>query len=84
MESQLEQMTRVVLYGVSTSMVGGRYGMRLDGVRAGTRTYKTYATALAKALEFAKTVHSDWTDLWMGRSWHFVYEAEPEGTDKGT
>ncbi len=80
----MEQMTRVVTYGVAVNMVGGRYGMRLNGKRAGSRTFKSYETALAKALEFAKAVHYDWTDKWMGRSWHFIYEAEPKGTDKGT
>ena len=79
----IEQMTRIITYGVTVNMVG-RFGMRVDGMRAGGRTYKSYETALAKALEFAQAVHFDWTDKWMGKSWHFIYEAEPKGTDKGT
>ena len=68
--------TVIVKYGAKTGMIGGRFGIMLDGTQSSYHTFKTKETAENKALEMAQHCHRDFYQDCNDTNYHFEFKLE--------
>jgi hypothetical protein len=70
----IKNETVIVNYGAKSGMIGGRFGIMLDGTQSSYRTFKTKETAESKALEMAQHIHKDFYQDINETNYHFEFQ----------